>query len=73
MTFLVSVGLSDLRTAGGKEYAVWIADTVHLKPDGTTQGASLTRSIFIILRILYNTRISVITCMHEAPTARQRP
>ncbi|KAL8270587.1 hypothetical protein Esti_005486 [Eimeria stiedai] len=37
MTFLVSVGFSDLRTTSGNDYAVWIADTVHLKPDGTVQ------------------------------------
>ncbi|KAL8442000.1 hypothetical protein Emag_006745 [Eimeria magna] len=37
MTFLVSVGFSDLRTTTGNDYAVWIADTVHLKPDGTVQ------------------------------------
>ncbi|OEH80504.1 WD-40 repeat-containing protein [Cyclospora cayetanensis] len=38
MAFLVSVGFSDMQTAGGKAYAVWIADTVLLKQDGTTQG-----------------------------------
>lgn len=38
MAFLVSVAFSDLRTGGGNEYAVWIADTVYLKPDGTVQG-----------------------------------
>ncbi|XP_026190808.1 FACT complex subunit SPT16 [Cyclospora cayetanensis] len=37
MAFLVSVGFSDMQTAGGKAYAVWIADTVLLKQDGTTQ------------------------------------
>ncbi|KAL8433992.1 hypothetical protein ACSSS7_003452 [Eimeria intestinalis] len=37
MTFLVSVGFSDLRTTSGNDYAVWIADTVHLKADGTVQ------------------------------------
>ncbi|KAL8454772.1 hypothetical protein Emed_000144 [Eimeria media] len=37
MTFLVSVGFSELRTSNGNDYAVWIADTVHLKPDGSVQ------------------------------------